>query len=161
MGYLVLKNASLLTNHNKIHTSYLLWLWISSTIRTPPSSPFSTYLLCFIQLTQSQVTECLPFICQGHTQKRAWFLVHTHMHVRMCTQLCLTLATPWTAAHQAPLSVEFSRREYWSWLPCPPPGDLSNPGIKSAPLTSPAMVGWCFTSWATGNPQFFAWRNLI
>ena len=38
--------------------------------------------------------------------------------------------TPWTAAHQAPLSMGFSRQEYWSELPCPPPGDLSHPGIK-------------------------------
>ena len=35
-----------------------------------------------------------------------------------------------TVAHQAPLSMEFSRQEYWSGLPCPPPGDLPNPGIK-------------------------------
>ena len=45
-------------------------------------------------------------------------------------------ATPWTAAHQAPLSMAFSRQEYWSGLPCPPPGDLSNPEVK---LTSSAL----------------------
>ena len=39
-------------------------------------------------------------------------------------------ASAWTAAHQAPLSVEFSRQEYWSGLPCPSPGDLPDPGIK-------------------------------
>ena len=39
-------------------------------------------------------------------------------------------ATPWTVAHQAPLSMEFSRPEYWSGLPFPSPGDLPNPGIK-------------------------------
>ena len=44
-------------------------------------------------------------------------------------------ATPWTASHQAPLSMEFSRQEYWSGLPCPS-GDLSNPGIKPR---SPAL----------------------
>ena len=43
---------------------------------------------------------------------------------------CLTLATPWTVAHQAPLSIKFSRHEYWSRLPFSPPGDLPNPGIK-------------------------------
>ena len=46
--------------------------------------------------------------------------------------------TQWTVAHQAPLSMEFSRQEYWSGLPCPPPGDLSDPGIKPASLMSPA-----------------------
>ena len=39
-------------------------------------------------------------------------------------------ATPWTVAHQAPLTMEFSRQEYWSGLPCPSPGDLPDPGIK-------------------------------
>ena len=43
---------------------------------------------------------------------------------------CPTLATPWTVAHQAPLSMGFSRQEYWSGLPFPSPGDLPNPGIE-------------------------------
>jgi len=38
--------------------------------------------------------------------------------------------TPWSIAHQAPLSMALSRQEYWSGLPCPPPGDLPDPGIK-------------------------------
>ena len=45
-------------------------------------------------------------------------------------------ATPWTVAHQAPLSVGFSRQEYWSGLPFPSPGDLPNPGIEPR---SPAL----------------------
>ena len=45
-------------------------------------------------------------------------------------------ATLWTVAHQAPLSMGFSRQEYWSALPCPPPGDLLDPGIKPV---SPAL----------------------
>ena len=49
---------------------------------------------------------------------------------------CPTRATPWTVAHQAPLSMEFSRQEYWSGLPFPSPGDLPDPGIKSR---SPAL----------------------
>ena len=44
--------------------------------------------------------------------------------------MCPTLATPWTAARQAPLSMGFSGQEDWSGLPCFPPGDLPNPGIK-------------------------------
>ena len=43
---------------------------------------------------------------------------------------CLTLATPWTVACQVPLSLGFSRQEYWSGLPFPSPGDLPNPGVK-------------------------------
>ena len=52
-------------------------------------------------------------------------------------------------ARQAPLSMGFCRQEYWSGLPCPPPGDLSNPEIKPASLVSPALAGGCFTTSAT------------
>ena len=52
--------------------------------------------------------------------------------------------TPWTVARQAPLSMEFSRQEYWSGLPCPPPGDLPNPGIEPS-----SIAGRFFTIWAT------------
>ena len=44
-------------------------------------------------------------------------------------KLCPTLAAPWTVAHQAPLSMGFSRQEYWSGLPCPSPKDLPDPGL--------------------------------
>ena len=46
-------------------------------------------------------------------------------------------AMVWTVACQGPLSMGLSRQEYWSGLPCPPPRDLSNPGIKLTSLTSP------------------------
>ena len=45
-------------------------------------------------------------------------------------------ATAWTVARQVPLSMEFSRQEFWCKLPFPPPGDLPNPGIKPASLVS-------------------------
>ena len=54
--------------------------------------------------------------------------------------------TPWTAAHQAPLSMEFSMQEYWNGLPFPTSGDLPNPGIKIASLTSPALTGRFFST---------------
>ena len=49
-------------------------------------------------------------------------------------------ATPWTVAHQALLSIEFSRQQYWSELPFSTPRDLPNPGIKPLSLASPALV---------------------
>ena len=55
-------------------------------------------------------------------------------------------ATLWTVAHQDPLSMGFSRQEYWSGLPCPPPGDLPDPGIKPASFMSPALAGGFFTT---------------
>ena len=60
-------------------------------------------------------------------------------------------ATSWTVASQAPLSMEFSRQEYWSGLPFPSPGNLPYPGIKPTSLASPALAGRIFTSWASGE----------
>ena len=51
--------------------------------------------------------------------------------------------------YRAPLSMGFSRQEYWSGLLCPPPGDLPDPGIKPRSLTSPALAGGFFTTRAT------------
>ena len=58
-------------------------------------------------------------------------------------------AVLWTVSHQAPLSMGFSRQEYWSGLPCPPPGDLPNPGLKPTSLMSPALAGGFFIARAT------------
>jgi len=60
-------------------------------------------------------------------------------------------ATPWTVDDQTPLSMGFSRQEYWSGLPCPPPGDLPDPGIEPASLMSPASAGGFFTTSTTGE----------
>ena len=54
--------------------------------------------------------------------------------------------TPWTVAHQAPLSMGFSRQEYWKGLPFPSPGDLPNPGIEPAALMPPASADGFFTT---------------
>ena len=62
-------------------------------------------------------------------------------------------ATLWTVVHQAPLSMGFSRQEYWSGLPCPPPGDLPNPGTETTSLMSSALAGGFFTTSATSEAQ--------
>ena len=56
------------------------------------------------------------------------------------SRVCL-FVTPWTVALQAPLSMGFSKQEYWSGLPCPPPGGLPNPGLEPESLMSPALAG--------------------
>ena len=59
-------------------------------------------------------------------------------------------ATPWTVAHEAPLSTGFSRQEYWSGLPFSSPGSLPDPGIEPTSLVSPALAGEFFivsTTW--------------
>ena len=60
-------------------------------------------------------------------------------HVRL-------FVTPWTVAYQAPLSMGFSRQEYWSGLPLPSRGDLSDPGIEPTSLTSPSVAGRFLTT---------------
>ena len=59
--------------------------------------------------------------------------------------------TPWTTARQAPLSIEFSRQVYWSGLPFPFPGDLSDPGIKQR---SPVLQADSLPSEPPGKPTF-------
>ena len=63
-----------------------------------------------------------------------------------CVQL---FVTPWNVAHQAPLSMGFSRQGYWSELPCPLPEYFQNPGIKP---TSPTLTGGFFTTEPPGKP---------
>ena len=58
-------------------------------------------------------------------------------------------ATQWTVACQSHLSMGFSRQEYWSGLPCPPPGDLPDLGIETMSLMSPVLAGRFFTTSAT------------
>ena len=71
---------------------------------------------------------------------RACVCVHTELsrHVRL-------FETPWTIVCKAPLTRSFSRREYWSGFPFPPPGDLPDPGVKPEYLAYPALAGVFFT----------------
>ena len=63
-------------------------------------------------------------------------IADANLHYCMCICPLRLCGTPWTAACQAPLSMGISRREYWSGLSCPPPGDLPYPGIDPMSLTS-------------------------
>ena len=63
--------------------------------------------------------------------------------------------TPWTVAHQASLSMEFSGQEYWSGLQFPAAGDLPNPGIEPKSSASLALVGGFFTNATPGKPNTF------
>ena len=81
-----------------------------------------------------------------------------------CPGLCILshfnhvgLFAIWAVARQFPLCMGFSRQEYWSGLPCPPPGDLPNPGIKPASLISPLRAGRFFTArltWEVLSPHW-------
>ena len=77
--------------------------------------------------------------------------------LRLMSHIQLTV-TPWTIARQASLSKEFSRQEYWNWLPFPSPGDLPNTGIE--PL-SPALAGELFTTDHLGTLIKYSYYNKI
>ena len=82
-----------------------------------------------------------------------------NMHAcNVCVLSCFSrvqlLATLWIVARQAPLSMGFSRQEHWSGLPCPPPGDLPDPGIKPESLMSPTLAGGFSTTSATWEAPF-------
>ena len=74
------------------------------------------------------------------------------MHVCMHAQSCPALCDPWTIANQTPLSMEFSRQEYWSGLPFSTPGYLPNLGIEPMYPISPALAGRFFTTAPPGKP---------
>ena len=77
-----------------------------------------------------------------------------------CVQLFVTL---WTIAYQAPLSMEFSRQEYWNGLPFLSSKDRTNPGVKPASLISTELAGRFFTTratWDSGTISFaYIWLS--
>ena len=94
--------------------------------------------------------------------KNVHFLVFFYHNIYTCVKvLVLSLvhlfATQWTVACQAPLSMEFSRQEYWRGLPFPSPGYLPHPGIEPQ---SPALLADSSLSEPPGNP-FYIWYGLI
>ena len=74
-----------------------------------------------------------------------------------CFSLSASLQPPWTVACQASLTMGFSKQEYWSRLPCPPPGDFLDSGIEPASLTSPALAGGFFTT----NASWEGFRDMM
>ena len=115
---------------SSIFTLWSLWpLWLESPLQQ--SCP---YLSTFSHLAPGSVCVCVC-VC-ACALSHVWYFV-----------------TPWAVDCQTPLSMEFSRQEYWNGWPFPSPGDLPNPGIKPVSLVSPALAGKFFTSWATGKPR--------
>ena len=78
------------------------------------------------------------------------------MYVASCMLNHVPLFTTlWTLAHQAPLSMGFSRQEYWSGLPFSPPGDIPNPGIKPMSPEASALADVFFTTEPPGKPFLY------
>ena len=97
------------------------------------------------------------------------FSLHLNQQVDLCLYFLLRVCvccglshvwlsvTPWTIAHQTPLSMGFSRQEYWSGLSFLTPRELPNPGTEPMSLASPVLAGGLFMTAPLGDPHFFLW----
>ena len=118
----------------------------------------STLSRCLHLIKVGWGQESLEFLRDISTTQRVKQQGHHHsLSYSMGTLVCMLsrfshiwlFETPWTVAWQAPLSMRFSRQEYWSGLPCPTPGYLPDPGIQPASLTSLTLAGGFFTTSAS------------
>ena len=91
-------------------------------------------------LTSSLTVQAAWALSNLGTQVSFILLLCCTTHACSVTQLCPLFETPWTRAHLGPLSMEFSRQEYWSGLPFPSLGDLSDPGIKPTSPEFPELA---------------------
>ena len=97
--------------------------------------------------------------CVAKTELDMSSMLYKYVCVLSCLHRVWLFATPWTVACQVPLFIGFSRQEYWSGLPCAPPGDLPNPGIKPASPVSPALQVEFFSTEPPGN-NYHYWNRL-
>ena len=88
-----------------------------------------------------------------------WFKILTEQVSHVCVlslfQSCLLFATLWAVAWKTPLTVGFSRQEYWNGLPCSSPRDLPNPGIEPVSLATPALAGGFFATSANWEAYIY------
>ena len=121
--------------------AYNLWLIISTfNMYYLVSSPRAA-LWCAEELVLFEIIIRNIHACYSHV-------------MCVCAQLLSGVwlfTTPWTVTRQTPLSMGFPWQEYWSGLPCPPPGNLPNPGIKPTSLASPILTGGFFASKPPGK----------
>ena len=119
------------------------------------------YVFKVVFLVKQYELENLYTISHKHCSKcdkRIEFLV-LHSYMYACTLsysvVSDSLQPHWTVALQVPLSMEFSRQEYWIGLPFPTPGDLPDPGIEPVSPESPTLAGRVFTTVPPGKPVFY------
>ena len=114
---------------------------------------FYIYLIIWMVLIPVFGVSCFHFLIYNFKVRREGKNINGNLsfrvnflntiHLAQCVLSCFSwirlFATLWTVSHQAPLSLRFSRQEYWIGLPCPPPEDLPDPGIEP----SSQCVGYC------------------
>ena len=119
-------------------TSIMLSVHDKRSLKFGPIQNLHNHDTCQVVLTEPNIKDISE--CAKCLMDVLWVCCHFS---------CVWLWTLWTVIHQAPLSMGFSRQEYWNGWPCPSPGDLPNPRIKPESLKSPALAGRFFTTRAT------------
>ena len=117
-----------------------------------PKWKIKTSVILYVDIIFSKILAFnrSTWLSSGEQELWAWY---QQVCVLSCFSCAWLFVTPWTVAHQAPLSMGFSGQEYWSGLPFPSPRDLLNPGNLPdpgiQPCLSPALAGEFFTNGAT------------
>ena len=125
------------------------WMWHDFLLKLKSglAGRVEGFCVCEPELLMSTLTPAHPFVpCDS--------LLPVCVHAKSLSHV-QPFVTLWTPAHQAPLSMGFSRHEYWSGLPCLLPGDLPDPGIKPTCLMSPALAGGFFATSTTWEALYF------
>ena len=132
------------------HGSWDEILWSSS----PILAWFTCRHVCRIETISLKLIKnsTITIAAETHCILSSDILVPTCM--LSCFSRVWLFATLCTEAHQALLSMGFSRQDYWSGLPCPPPWDLPDPGIEPVSLMSPALTDRLFTTSSTSEAHF-------
>ena len=101
---------------------------------------------CVLDIFRGATLQSEEQVSQGDVEREGVLLVS-------CSLLSDSFVTPWTVAHQTPLSMELSRQEYWSGVPFPSSEDLPDPGIELGSPVSPSLARRFFTTAPPGKPM--------
>ena len=134
-----------------------VWVYIQRKQNTNLRRSINTNLHSSI-IYNSQVMEATLVSINRWMDKedKVYVYIYIYIYIYICMYVLSRIwlsVIPWTVDHQPPLSMQFSRQEYWSGFPFPIPGYLPDSGIKPTSLASPGLAGEFFTYWPPGKPQ--------
>ena len=128
------ESMSLYSEKSPLSGCYFHWSYVSLGLQSDPY--WDKHINCHFLLSWFSFFLYASLLC---------FILTPHVPAQPLN--CVRrFATPWTVAHRVPLSMEFFRQEYWSELPCPPRGDLPDPGMETTSPVSLTSAGRFFTT---------------